>query len=149
LGGIINVLPTLTAGTDGILCSYLVPVGTAALPGKSLFITAVSIDSVVTTVLTGGPVIYAFSLAYKHTAVSLATAESAVAKAPRRVPLGVQSYAAAAALGAVTPIINKSFNESPLCVLPGEYIQIAIRNLGTVTTLGAITFVVNFTGYWE
>lgn len=149
LGGIVNILPTLTAGTDGIITSYQVPLGTAAVPGKSLYITGIRLDSVITTALTGGPVIYAYSLAFGSTNVSLATTEAATAKAPRRLPLGIQSYVAAAAVGAVAPVIQDDWTCSPIVVHPGEFIQIVARNLGTVTTLGAVTVVAALTGYWE
>lgn len=149
LGGIVSVLPTLVAGTDGILFSYQVPVGTAAYPGKSLYVTGAKINSVVTTVLAGGPVIYAFSIAYGHTAVSLATTESGITKAPRRLPLGMQSYLASAAVGIMSPVVENDFMVAPICVQPGEFIQFSARNLGTVTTTGVITFVASLTGYWE
>lgn len=149
LGGIINVLPTLTAGTDGILCSFQVPLGTAAIPGKTLYITDLRISSVVTTALIGGPVIYAYSLAYGHTSVSLATPESPTAKAPRRVPLGIQAYLAAAALGTSFSDIDIDYKSGCVTVQPGEFVQIVARNLGMVTTAGVITFVVSVTGYWE
>lgn len=149
LGGIINVLPTLAAGTDGIICSYQVPLGTAALPGKSLYISGIRLESVVTTIFAGGPVIYSYSIAYGHTNVSLATTEAAAAKAPRRIPLGIQSYPATAAVGAVTPVIQDDYTVAPICIQPGEFIQVVARNLGTVTTTGAVTFVIALTGYWE
>lgn len=149
LGGIANYLPTLTAGTDGILFSYQVPAGTATLPGRSLYISGVSLDGVVTTVLAGGPIINSVSIAYGHTAVSLATAESATTKAPRRVPLGIQNWAATAAVGAQCQRLQDDYTVAPIVVQPGEFIQIVIRNLGTVTTTGAITYVCSFTGYWE
>lgn len=38
LGGQFTTQPTLAAGTDGIVSSYQVPVGTAAYPGKSIYI---------------------------------------------------------------------------------------------------------------
>jgi hypothetical protein len=149
LGGIINVLPTLAAGTDGILCSFQVPLGTAALPGKSLYITGVALDSVVSTALVGGPVIYAASVAFGHTAVSLATTETAATKAPRRVALGIQSFAATAAVGVQPQKLQDDYTVAPVCIQPGEFVQLVLRNIGTVTTSGAITFVVSFTGYWE
>jgi hypothetical protein len=149
LGGYFNVLPTLTAGSDGILCSYQVPVGTAALPGKSLYVTGIVIDGVVTTILAGGPVIYAVGIAYGSTNVSLATTESAVAKAPRRLALGIQSYAATAAVGAQGQHLQDDYTCAPICVQPGEFFQVTLRNFGTVTTTGAITFAVGITGYWE
>jgi hypothetical protein len=149
LGGIFNVLPTLTAGTDGILSSFLNPLGTSTYPGKTLYITGVRVDSVVSTVLVGGPLINAHSIAFGHTAVSLATAEAATTKAPRRLALGIQSYTAAAALGAVAPTMQDDYTCSPIVVQPGEYFQHVVRNLGTVTTTGALTYIIAVTGYWE
>jgi hypothetical protein len=101
LGGQFAALPTLAVGTDGILQSYQVPLGTSAAPGKSLYITGVSIKGAVTTVLVGNatPVLYAYSLAFGHNAVSLATTTTATSKAPVRKVLGFESYGAAAALG--------------------------------------------------
>jgi hypothetical protein len=151
LGGIFNVLPTLVAGTDGILCSFAVPAGTSLIPGKTLCITGVSIDGVVSTVLAGNAaaVIYAASLAYGHTAVSLATAEAATTKAPRRIPLGMQVYGAAAAVGAQGVNISQDFSQCPVAVNAGEFVAIALKNVGVVTTTGAVTFVVSILGYWE
>lgn len=149
LGGIFNVLPTLVVGTDGILCSYQVPLGTSIAPGKSLYITDIRISSVVTTALAGGPVIYAASLAYGHNAVSLATTESAATKAPRRLGLGVIPYLAAAAVGTSANSLDVYLSAGLPVVQPGEFIQVALRNLGVVTATGAITFIISITGYWE
>lgn len=148
LGGQFSALPTLAAGTDGIVSSYQVPLGTSILPGKSLYITRINISSVVTTVLAGGPVIYAYSLAYGHTAVSLATTETVTTKAPRRLPLGLQTFTANAAVGTQPNIIDIDL-ATPIVIQPGEFIQLVAKNLGTVTTAGVITFIVGFGGYWE
>ncbi len=148
LGGQFSALPTLTAGTDGIVSSYQAPLGTSLIPGKSLYITRITISSAVTTTLTGGPVLYAYSLAYGHTTVSLVTAESATTKAPRRLPLGMQSFVAAAAAGVMANVVDFDM-ATPIVVQPGEFVQLVAKNLGTVTTLGVITFIVSFGGYWE
>ena len=151
LGGQFTALPTLAAGTDGIMSSFQVPVGTVAIPWKSLYITWVSIQWAVSVVLVGNatPVIYAHSLAFGHNAVSLATTVSTTSKAPVRVPLGIESYGAAAALGTLGQSITRDFSNAPVVVYPGEFIQIASKNIGVVTTTGAITWLVSFTGYWE
>lgn len=143
LGGQFSALPTLAVSTDGIVCSYQNPLGTVAITGKQLALKGYRIDSVVTTVLAGNatPVIYALSLAYGHTSVSLATAEAANAKAPRRVPLGVQTFAAAAALGTMGQTISVKFDR-PIPVYPGEFVAIAAKNIGAVTTAGVVTFIV-------
>ena len=150
LGGQFAVLPTLAAGTDGILCSYLVPAATALIPGESLIINGLWIESKVTTALTGGACVYAMSLAYGGDSVSLAQAEAAATKAYRRVPLGFQTFAAnaAALTKAEEGRIYVPF-ASPICVNPGEYVAIAAKNLGVVTTAGIITFLVGFDCHWE
>lgn len=154
LGGQFAALPTLTANTDGIVCSYQVPAGTTSLPGRSLLIRGVSVQSMVTTVLVGGPCLWFYSLAFGHTSVSLATAETAsftsgTAKAPRRIALGMESIAAAAAVGVVGSAngITRQFN-CPIIVNPGEFVQVVAKNVGTVTTSGVVTFLVTFDACW-
>jgi hypothetical protein len=150
LGGQASVLPTLAAGTDGILTSYLNPAATAAIPGKTLYIRGVKIQGLVTTVLAGGPVLYAFSLAYGNNALTLAQAEGAGTKAPRRIALGYETYAAAAAVGVLGSQngVYMQFN-APIAVNPGEYVAVAAKNLGTVTTTGVICFQIAYDCYWE
>lgn len=148
LGGQFTAQPTLAAGTDGIVCSYQVPAGTAALPATTLYITGIKISAMVTAALTGGAVLYAYSAAFGHTSVSLATTESATSKAPRRVALGNQVFAANAAVGVTAQDVYMSFN-SPIVVNAGEFFAIAAKNLGTVTSAGTITFLVTIDGYFE
>lgn len=154
LGGQFSVLPTLTANTDGILCSFQNPAGGINQTSRQLVITGVKIQTVVTTVLVGGPVIYVYSLAFGHTAVSLATAETgsfvtATAKAPRRIALGVETFAAAAAVGVLGSAAGISMQfQSPIVVQPGEFIAVCAKNVGTVTSSGVITALVTFDGYY-
>jgi hypothetical protein len=151
LGGQFTALPTLTANTDGILCSYQVPAGTAANPGKTLVITGIKIMSVVSAALTGGPCIYAYSLAFGHTALSMATSEGAATKAPRRVPIGVESgIVAGAAVGVMGSAQGVSMQfASPITVQPGEFVAVCAKNIGTVTSAGTVTFLVTFDAHWE
>lgn len=155
LGGQFSVQPTLAAGTDGILCSYLNPAGSPTAPPRVFMCTGVRVQGAVTTVLAGGPVIFAYSLAYGHTALSMVTAEgtsfttSPTTKAPRRVPIGIETYAATAAVGVLgSPDGVKMQFLSPIPVNPSEYIAICAKNLGTVTSSGVITCLVTFDGYW-
>jgi len=149
LGGQFSALPTLAVATDGIVCSYQNPVPTVAISGKQLVIRGVTIQSVVTTVLAGNatPIIYAFSLCYGHTNVSLATTEAAAAKAPRRIPLGIQTFAAAAPVGTLGQTISINFDRS-VPVYPSEFTAIAAKNLGAVTTSGVVTFIITFDYGW-
>lgn len=145
LGGQFAALPTLAANTDGIVCSYQNPAPTSAIPAKTLLIRGVRIQSIVTTVLAGGPVLYEYSLCYGHTALSLATAEGATTKAPRRVPVGLETFAANAAVGTLGSVGGQYMAfANPIAVLPGEFVAIAAKNVGTVTTTGVVMFIVTF-----
>lgn len=161
LGGQFDVTPTLAANNDGILCYYQVPAGSVTVPGKSLVITGIKIQSIVTTILAlAAPMTLIYSLAYGSTALSLATTESATAKAYRRVPLGYEMYSTVnapvgtfgvsggtAAKPTVTGIVFSPV--APITVNAGEYVTIAMKNVGTVTTSGVITIVVSFDSHWE
>jgi hypothetical protein len=148
LGGQFSALPTLAVGTDGIVSNFQVPLGSSLIPAKTLYITRITLNAAVTTTLAGGNVLYAYSLAYGHTNVSLATTETATSKASRRIPIGLHNFAAAAPAGTIAGIIDLDLN-SPIVVQPGEFVQLVAKNLGAVTTAGVITFLVSFGGYWE
>jgi hypothetical protein len=149
LGGQFALQPTLAANTDGVISSYQVPAGTAAVPGKTLMLTSLKITAIVSTVLVGGPVVLFWSLAYGHTSVSLATTETATSKAPRRVPLGIQAWVSAAALWTQADReINVTF-DPPIAVYPGEFVQTVAKNVGTVTSSGVIAFMITPNGYFE
>ena len=156
LGGQFSWLPTLAVGTDGILCSYQVPPGGVNQTPRTLIITGIRIQSIVTTALTGGPVYELYSLAYGHTSASLATAETASfatasTKAPRRIALGLESFPVTSAVGQVSATNCPVYMQfvSPVIVNPGEFVAIAAKNIGTVTTAGAILSLVTYDAYWE
>ena len=148
LGGQFTVLPTLTAGTDGILCSYQIPAGSNTTPGRALHITGIRIQGAVTTVLAGGPVIYEYALGVGSSAVSLATTDSATTKAPRRMPLGTSTYILNAPVASIGAPVSVQF-KSPIVAEAGSFVTVIAKNVGTVTTTGAIVHLVTFDGYWE
>lgn len=158
LGGVAHVLPTLTVGTDGILFSFQNPTGGVNQTPRNLVIRGVNISGGVDLVLTGGPLVLVYSLAYGHTAISLATVESTTfvlpgptVKAPRRVWLGVHSTVITAAAGTAlgpAPIAVK-FDGGPIVVAPGEFVAITVRNQGIVTTLGSVIIAAAFDAYFE
>lgn len=148
LGGQFWETDTLAVTTDGIISSYQNPAGTATAPGKNLYITRVYVVSHIQTALTGGGYVAQYVLAYGHTAVSLATADGAGTKAPRRIPLGIQTVAAGAvALTAFTPLdIDLAV---PIVVYPGEFIQVVKKKIGTAPSAGVVAHLIAFGGYWE
>jgi hypothetical protein len=158
LGGQFAALPTLASSTDGIMQSYQNPVGGVNQTPRNLVIKGVRIQSVVTTTLVNaGPIIYFYSLAYGHTAVSMATVEAAsfltggTTKAPRRIAIGCESYPVNATIGTIATAQGGVWIkfDSPIIVAPGEFIAICAKNVGTVSSAGVITFLVTYDGYME
>jgi hypothetical protein len=153
LGGQGAVIAAVAAATDGIWASYQVPAGTVLVQGRRLALRGVSIDAVNTgaAVATTATTIQ-FSLAYGHTAVSLATAEAATAKAPRRLALGYMTWPVAAAIGQA-PQGGRLFvdlGDAPIFVNPGEFVQIVGKFLvGTATASQTISFVWQPIYGWE
>jgi len=152
LGGQGVVTAAAGGSTDGIWGSYQVPSGTVSVQGKRLKITGVIVGAVNTgaAVATTSTTIQ-FSLAFGHTAVSLATAEAATAKAPRRVALGYLSWLVGAAIGSAPTQnqINVLFSE-PIYVNSGEFVQLVGKFIvGTATASQTISFVWQPIYSWE
>lgn len=148
LGGQFWETDTLAANTDGIISSYQVPAGTANVAGKRLKVNGVSITSIIQTTLTGGGYNAVWSLAFGHTAVSLATAEGAASKAPTRIPLGAQSVVSGAAVPVKLEVVSIAF-ANPVYVNPGEFIQTVKKKIGTAPSGGVIAHYITFDYSWE
>lgn len=153
LGGLVAVNPTLTANNDGILFAFQNPSSTINITGRNLVVNGVTVQGAVTTALTGGPVVYAYAITFGHTAVSLATTESSsfatgTSHAPRIAFVGMETYAATAAVGVIGTGCRLTL-ANPIVVRPGEFLSLIARNMGTVTTAGAITIGCTFDAYWD
>ena len=148
LGGQFWETASLAVNTDGIIASFQVPAPTVNIPGRKLVITGIRWMSMVQTVLAGGPFIYQCGLAFGHTAVSLATAEAAATKAPRRVALGLYTLPVTAPVGSAGANFDHQF-ASPIVVNPGEFVATFVKNIGTVGTSGTIAHSIVFDAHWE
>lgn len=144
LGGQGAVTAAAAAATDGIWGSYQVPAGTVNVQGRRLVIRGIVIDAVnlgaavATTATT-----VQFSLAFGGTTVNLTTAEAATAKAARRIALGIMTWPIGAAIGAQPQLgpIKVDFNDAPVFVNPGEFVQLVGKFLaGTATASQVINF---------
>lgn len=153
LGGQGAVIAAAAAATDGIWGSYQVPAATVNIPGRRLVIRGVRVDAVNlgAAVATTATTIQ-FSLAFGHTAVSLATAEAAAAKAPRRLPLGFMTWPVGAAIGAQpqTGALMVDLGDAPIFVNPGEFVQLVGKFVvGTATASQVIQFTYTPIYGWE
>jgi hypothetical protein len=149
LGGQFWETDTLAVTTDGVIASYQVPAATIAVQGRRLVVKGVTIDSFVQTALTGGGYVAQWSLAFGHTTVSLATAEGAASKAPRRLPLGLQAVGAGALAGVVLSRVTADLTGAAVYVNPGEFIAVVKKKVGTAPSAGVIGHLVTFVYGWE
>jgi len=138
---------TAVVSQDMIICSYQVPAAAVTLNARRLAIYGVKIDGFIQTALTGGGYNATFAICFGHTAVSLATAEAATTKAPRRKALG--SHTVASGLVALSQLATVQMSWSkPIIVNPGEYVAISKKKIGTAPSAGVIGWTIDFDCEW-
>lgn len=152
LGGQFRFNAAATAVTDGIVVSYQVPATTVSTRNRRLKVNGIRLScaNMGAAVATTATVLQ-WSLAFGHTAVSLATTEAATTKAPRRIPVGLMTWPVAAAIGAMPQCgdIDIQF-ESPIYVNPGEFIAFVAKFiLGTATASQVIWGTATVIHSWE
>lgn len=156
LGGIFQETLTLAAATDGIISSFQNPAGGVNQTPRNLIIRGVMVSGVVTVALTTNPLTGTLALCFGHTALSLATAESAsfasgTTKAPRRVAIGTTSVALATA-AAGTPVVGPGIFiqfSSPIVVAPGEFVAVTHKKVTAAPATGAVMWSITFDAYFE
>lgn len=148
LGGQFWETDTLAVTTDGIISSFQNPSASATSQGKNLIVNGVWIDSYIQTALTGGGYNAQWTIAYGHTTVTLATAESASTKAPRRVPIGSNTVASGAlALVQLQRVYIQLVN--PIVVYPGEFFAVVKKKVGTAPSAGVVAHTITVDHYFE
>jgi hypothetical protein len=153
LGGLWTspAMSTLTSDADYPIFSYLNPVGTAALPGKTLYVTGIRIGETNATVgATGGGGMFLSYIAMPEaSATGTNTSDSATTTSGKSIVLGGQGFATGNPAGTMTTGFDMSFN-SPLVIPTGKYLHIVVRPFGTITanTL-VVTGSVAVNGYHE
>jgi hypothetical protein len=151
LGGQYQFAALATNETDWALFGYQNPAGTAALSGKTLYVTGIRISKmIVTGAATVNPTFFFWAAGVGSSAVSLATADSTTASSPKRIPLGVQSFLAAAAIGTAADGFDIDFDNAPLVVPAGTYFHIILKQLNGTNTASLVwRGQVTVMGYFE
>lgn len=150
LGGKFVFAAPLGAETDYALFAFLNPVPTTGITGRNLVIRGVWLDTynAVAAVATT-PTVLEWSLGVGSTAVSLATADAAATRSPKRIALGLQSFLIGAAAGAPAERVDINL-DAPVVVEPGTYAHIILRvPYGTATATEIFRGHVGFNCYWE
>lgn len=152
LGGLWTspAMSTLTTEADYPIFSYLNPVGTAALPGKTLYITGIRIGETNATVAAAaGGMFLSYIAMPEASASSTATADAATTTSGKSIVLGGQGFASTDVAGTMKPGFEISF-PSPIAIPTGKYLHIVVRPAGTIAlnTL-VVTGSVAVNGYHE
>jgi hypothetical protein len=152
LGGQFRFNAAATGVTDGIIVSYQVPALAITARNRRLKVNGIRISCINTgaAVATTATAIQ-WSLAFGHTAVSLATTEAATTKAPRRIPVGIMTWPVAAAIGAApTGGDIVVLFDSPIYVNNGEFFAFVAKFiLGTATASQVIWGTATVIHSWE
>lgn len=145
LGGRYQFAAVASAATDFALFAYQVPAG------YQLVVTAVVISCASTGAIGSAvtPTIIDWGLGVNSSAVSLATVDGATTWAPRRIPLGVQSFVLTAAIGALAGDIVRTF-DPPLVIDSGRFFHVICQlPLGAATASQIFRGNVYINGFFE
>lgn len=144
LGGRFQFVAVAGAATDFALFAYQNTTGYQLYIDR-IGISAINLGAAVATTAT----VLDWSVGLNSSAVSLATADGAGTWAPRRIPLGMQSFLVGAAIGTQAVDLYRDF-PTPLVVDSGRYLHTILEvPVGTATASQLIRGSVCFSGYTE
>ena len=150
LGGKFVFAALAGAETDYALFAFQVPAPTTAITGRNLVIRGIWVDTynAVAAVATT-PTVLEWSMAVGSTAASLATAEAATTKAPRRVALGCQTFLVGDLAGKQASRVDVNL-DAPLVAEPSTFVHVILRvPYGTATATELFRGQVGVNAYWE
>jgi hypothetical protein len=156
LGGLWTspAMNALAPDADYPVFSYLNPVGTAALPGKTLYITGIRIGdaSVATAPGASSNIFLSYIVTVESSSATTSTADSATTMSGKSTVLGGHGFGNSSTdpVGTMKPGFEMRF-ESPLMVPAGLRCNIIVRPFAS-TTAGntlVVTGSVALNGYWE
>ena len=152
LGGLwtSSALSTLASDVDYPLFAYLNPIGTATLPGKTLYVTGVRMgETNITTAPGSTGAFFSYIVQVENSAAATSTTDGATTTSGKATVIGGQGFAPNDPVGTMKPGFEMLFNP-PLVVPAGKYCTVVARPFGTIGggTL-VVTGSVGFNGYFE
>lgn len=152
LGGLWTspAVSTLASDADYPIFAFQASTGTAAVPGKTLYVTGVRIGD---TNITTAPGVTAVFLSYivlaEGSSIGTSTTDAATTTSGKSICIGGQGFAPSEAAGTMKPGFSMDFN-SPIVIPPGKYLTVVARPFGALTGSPLIvTGSVGFNGYFE
>lgn len=141
---------TVASDADFPVFAYQNPTGTAALPGKTLYVTGVRVgEAYVSTAASTNPMFLSYILMVGSSASTTSTADAATTVSGKSICIGGHGFTATETIGNYKPGFEMRF-DSPLMVPAGHYFLFVVRPFGTVAsnTL-AVTSSLAVNGYFE
>jgi len=152
LGGLWTspAMSTLASDADYPVFAYLNPAGTAALPGKTLYVTGVRVgEAYVSAAASTNAMFLSYIIMVGNSAAGTATADAATTVAGKSLTIGGHAFTPTEAVGNYKAGFEMRF-DSPLMVPAGHYFHFIVRPFGTVAsnTL-VVTSSLAVNGYFE
>lgn len=152
LGGLWTspAISTLASDTDYPIFSFQNPTGSAALPGKILYITSARIgESFASVGASTNAIFLSYILTVESTSSNTTIGDSATLVSGKAIVLGGQGFSATDVVGTMKEGFEMNF-PSPLIIPPGRFLNVIVRPFGTVASNTLVVRgSVSFTGYWE
>ena len=152
LGGLWTspAISTLTSDADYPVFAFLNPVGTAAVSGKTLYVTGVRVgESFASVGAAANSIFLSYIVTAEASAANTTTGDAATTVSGKSTVIGGQGFTAGDGVGTMKEGFRMDFH-SPLVVPAGKYLNLIVRPFGTVTgnTL-VVRGSVAFNGYFE
>lgn len=147
LGGQFSFAMIAGAEADYALFGFQVPALTASNKASTLLIRSINIDTYISALTTGATSVLIWGIGFGSSAVSLATADGATTKAPRRIPVGIQTFAATDIVGKQATPINKTFSQ-PISINSGEFFHVILKLPAGTSASITLRGVVGIDGSW-
>lgn len=152
LGGmfVTPAISTLTSDADYPIFAFLNPAGTAAIPGKTLYITSIRVgEAYANAAASTNPIQLTYIVGVGGTSATTNVADSTTTSSQKALVVGSHGFTSTAAVGSVQPGFEVNFS-SPLVVPAGTYFIFIMRPFGTVTsnTL-VVSSSLSVNGYFE
>jgi hypothetical protein len=155
LGGLWTSPAMSSIGTDVDypIFAYLNPIGTAAIPGKTLYVTGVRIGDTAVTVAGGAAtsIFLSYIVQVENSAVATSTSDTATATSGKATVIGGQGFGPSGTdpAGTMKPGFLMNF-DPPLAIPAGKYFTVIVRPFGiTALNTMVVTGSVVANGYFE
>jgi hypothetical protein len=152
LGGLWTTpaMSTLTSDADYPVFAFLNPAGTAALPGKTLYVTGVRVgEAYVSTAASTNAMLLSYILMVGNSASTTSTADAGTTVSGKSITIGGHGFTPTEAVGNSKAGFEVRF-DSPLMIPAGHYFHFVVRPFGTVTSNTLIvTCSLAVNGYFE